>query len=321
LITSPDGGVVWKTGTWEEHLKLNSSLTVASGLVFAFSPDARWLVNSRSNCELQLWKTESKELLATLKDPSQMRFESVAISRDNFEIYTISRGKRGILSTWNLHALGSQVYERTGIDIFPEVDQHRDRALDDLELKNNERLEVVENELLLGLTAGKLNNDGNKLIDAGEWKQGLSMLERAAAKSPGNARILNSLSWNLLICPEDLRAPDKSLELAKKAVEIDGQAIYLNTLGTAQYRAGLYTEAVETLRRSLGDGSADAAAFDYWVLACCHAKLGEREQTEQMYRGGLAAEERVRGLVNEVWLREMKLFREEAEAAIGELKK
>jgi tetratricopeptide (TPR) repeat protein len=321
LITSPDGGVVWKAGTWEEHLKLNSSLTVASGMVFAFSPDARWLVNSRSNGELQLWETEAKELLATLKDPGQMRFESVAISPDNFEIYTISRGKRGILSTWNLYALGSQVYERTGIDIFPEVDQHRDRALDDLEFENNERLEVVENELLLGLTASKLNNDGNKMIDAGEWKQGLSMLERASALSPGNARILNSLSWNLLVCPENLRAPDKSLELAKKAVEIDGQAIYLNTLGTALCRTGVYAEAIVTLRKSLGDGSADGAAFDYFTLACCHAKLGEADQAEQMYTAGVAAEERVRGLASEVWLRELKLFREEAEKAIAELKK
>jgi hypothetical protein len=35
----------------------------------------------------------------------------------------------------------------------------------------------------------------------------------------------------------------------------------------------------------------------------------------------VAAEERVRGLASDVWLRELKLFREEAEKAIAELKK
>jgi tetratricopeptide (TPR) repeat protein len=189
------------------------------------------------------------------------------------------------------------------------------------DLNNGERLEVGENELLKGLMAKKLGDDANKLIDAGEWAEGLATFERAAALSPENARVLNGWAWNLLICPENLRAPQKSLELARKAVEIDGQAIYLNTLGTAEYRGGLYAQAIVTLRKSLGDGSADAAAFDYFTLACCHAKLGEADQAEQMYAAGVASEQRVRGLASEVWLRELRLFREEAEAALAEMKK
>jgi hypothetical protein len=316
LFTSPEGGVLWETSTWDKHMELGSSLTVASGQVFAFSPDSRMVVTSRNNGELNLLSVEDSNL-GQLKDPSAPRYEWVAFSHDQTEIYTSSKGKRGILSVWDLCKLQSELSE---IGVPPLKNKfERIELAGDLEIGG--KLEVGQNELLTGLRARKLGDDANKLIDAGEWEKGLAMFERAAGLSPGNARVLNGWAWNLLICPENMRAPQKSLELARKAVELDGQAIYLNTLGTAQYRAGLYTEAVETLRRSLGDGSADAAAFDYWVLACCHAKLGEREQTEQMYQGGLAAEERVRGLVSEVWLREMKLFREEAEAAIGELKK
>ncbi|MFM7741434.1 MAG: hypothetical protein ACKO9H_18695, partial [Planctomycetota bacterium] len=227
------------------------------------------------------------------------------------------RGKKGVLSSWWFFFIHNELWEQSGRELFPMIES--DVPPEDL--NNGERLEVGENELLKGLMAKKLGDDANKLIDAGEWAEGLETFERAAGLSPGNARVLNGWAWNLLICPENMRAPQKSLELARKAVEIDGQAIYLNTLGTAQYRAGLYAEAVETLRKSLGDGSADAAAFDYWTLACCYAKLGDGEQAAQMYAGGNAAEERVRGLVSDSWLRQMKLFREEAERAIAELKK
>ncbi|MFM7561409.1 MAG: protein kinase domain-containing protein, partial [Planctomycetota bacterium] len=317
LATSPDGGVVWQSGTWKEYFKLKSSLTVASGMAFAFSPDSQWIVNSRSNGELQVWDLENKELLATLTDPSQMRYESVVFSHDKSGIYTSTRGKKGVLSSWWFFFIHNELWEQSGRELFPMIES--DVPPEDL--NNGERLEVGENELLKGLMAKKLGDDANKLIDAGEWAEGLATFERAAGLSPGNARVLNGWAWNLLICPENMRAPQKSLELARKAVEIDGQAIYLNTLGTAQYRAGLYAEAVETLRKSLGDGSADAAAFDYWTLACCYAKLGDGEQAAQMYAGGNAAEERVRGLVSDSWLRQMKLFREEAERAIAELKK
>ena len=317
LATSPDGGVVWQSGTWKEHFKLKSALTVASGMAFAFSPDSQWIVNSRSNGELQVWDLESKELLATLTDPSQMRYESVVFSHDKAGIYTSTRGKRGVLSSWWFFFIHNELWEQSGRELFPMIE--RDVPPDDLD--SGERLEVGENELLKGLMAKKLGDDANKLIDAGDWSAGLAMFERAAALSPGNARVLNGWAWNLLICPENLRAPQKSLELARKAVEIDGQAIYLNTLGTAEYRGGLYAQAIVTLRKSLGDGSADAAAFDYFTLACCHAKLGEADQAEQMYTAGVAAEQRVRGLASEVWLRELKLFREEAERANAELKK
>jgi serine/threonine protein kinase len=316
LFTSPDGGVLWDTRTWEKQMELGSSLTVASGQVFAFSPDSRMVVTSQNNGVLNLLSV-GNSVLGQLMDPSAPRYEWVAFSHDQTEIYTSSKGQRGILSVWDICKLQSELTE-IGVPSlttkFERVELAGDLAL-------GGKLEVGQNELLTGMRARKLGDDANKLIDAGDWSAGLAMFERAAALSPENARVLNGWAWNLLICPENLRAPQKSLELARKAVEIDGQAIYLNTLGTAEYRGGLYAQAIVTLRKSLGDGSADAAAFDYFTLACCHAKLGEADQAEQMYTAGVASEQRVRGLASEVWLRELKLFREEAERAIAELKK
>jgi uncharacterized protein HemY len=109
--------------------------------------------------------------------------------------------------------------------------------------------------------------------------------------------------------------------MASRAVKLDGNLIYLNTLGTAQYRSGQFKEAVETLKRSLGDGSADTAAFDYYTLACCHANLGEHELAQQMLTSGIAAYDRVRTSIPEQWIRELRQFRAEAESAVATLKK
>lgn len=318
LITSPDGGVVWNTRTWEEQLWLNSPGSAASGMAFAFSPDSRWLVSSRTSGELQLWNIENRQFLGSLKDPNQLRCEWLTFSPDQTEIFVCSKDERGILSVWNLEQVRREL---ATLEIsLPLAPQQPPTELMS-EPVQSPTLKIEANQVLNELLARKLGDDANKLINAGDWAKGLGLFQRAAEASPRDARILNSWAWNLLVCPENLRSPRQSLDLARQAVEVDGQSIYLNTLGTAQYRCGLFAEAIETLQQSLGDGSAESAAFDYWVLACCHAKLGQLEQAEQLFAGGAAAEERVRGLVGETWSQQMKLFRAEAESALAELRK
>jgi tetratricopeptide (TPR) repeat protein len=60
------------------------------------------------------------------------------------------------------------------------------------------------------------------------------------------------------------------------------QAIYLNTLGVAEYRVGRNVEAIETLNRSLAAGST-SAGFDLYFLAMAHHQLGHREEARGLY--------------------------------------
>jgi tetratricopeptide (TPR) repeat protein len=66
------------------------------------------------------------------------------------------------------------------------------------------------------------------------------------------AERLNNLAWCLATAAErDARAPDLAVSMAKEAVELKPQeGNYHNTLGTALFRAGRWTDAVVTLERA-----------------------------------------------------------------------
>ena len=62
---------------------------------------------------------------------------------------------------------------------------------------------------------------------------------------------------------------------------------YLNTLGVAQYRAGEYQAAIETLTKSM-DVRSGGDAFDWFFLAMAHGQLGNPEAARQWYDKAVA---------------------------------
>jgi tetratricopeptide (TPR) repeat protein len=101
-------------------------------------------------------------------------------------------------------------------------------------------------------------------------------LKRATESPQAYAQQLNNLAWQLATGPPGLRDPQGALVLARKAVALaPDAAIYLNTLGVAQYRAGQITEAIATLEKSLAVGKGESDAFDLFFLAMARFKLGQ----------------------------------------------
>jgi WD40 repeat protein/Flp pilus assembly protein TadD len=89
----------------------------------------------------------------------------------------------------------------------------------------------------------------------------------------------NNLAWTLVTGPAPARDPARAMKLSQQAVKLaPAQAIYLNTLGVAQYRAGQYAEAVITLEKSLAVSKGEYAAFDLFFLAMARSKLGQIAQ-------------------------------------------
>ncbi|MGH7138361.1 MAG: hypothetical protein ACREHD_21635, partial [Pirellulales bacterium] len=107
--------------------------------------------------------------------------------------------------------------------------------------------------LLRSAFATDLSTAGDDDSAQKEFHAAIAACTKAIDLAPDNAVAQNNLAWLYATCPEaELRDPAKAVGLAKKAVELrptDGSG--WNTLGAAQYRAGEWNAAVESLTRSL----------------------------------------------------------------------
>jgi Tfp pilus assembly protein PilF len=151
----------------------------------------------------------------------------------------------------------------------------------------------------------------------GQWERARADREQALSLAPNDHAILNGLAWWLVSGPLDQRDPQRALRLVRKALEKQpGAALYLNTLGVAQYRLGQYPEALDTLEKSLAAGKGESDAFDLFFMAMCHAKLDERAKAKDCFDRAVKWVEQKQGL-SAKHADELKQFRAEAEALLG----
>ena len=142
---------------------------------------------------------------------------------------------------------------------------------------------------------------------------------KRAAESPlANAQHYNNLAWRLANGPVSLRDPEQALALARKAVAMaPGQAIHLNTLGVAQYRAGRYAEAIATLEKSLAASKGESDAFDLFFLAMARSKLGRFAEARADFDRAVRWRRDHPDLRQPGWAEELAAFQAEAEAALS----
>jgi tetratricopeptide (TPR) repeat protein len=139
------------------------------------------------------------------------------------------------------------------------------RFLDQLVTRINDSLKRFPSDRTLLSLAGTwqirwsnlLWEEGQKPNAQAAAKQALAASQKALTVTPTPtgqelAGRLNSAAWYLCIAAEpSLRAPPKSVELARRAVELSPQnGNIAHTLGTALYRAGDYPAAREALLKS-----------------------------------------------------------------------
>jgi WD40 repeat protein len=134
------------------------------------------------------------------------------------------------------------------------------------------------------------------------------------------AQQCDDLAWEYVTGPEKERDPHKALPLIRKAIKLTPeQPAYFKTLGVVHYRFGQYPEAVEWLERSLRESQGDAAAFDLFFLAMCHAKRGEPAKAKDCYDRAVRWVRENQNVINghSSWSQELKNFQAEAEGVLG----
>jgi tetratricopeptide (TPR) repeat protein len=142
-----------------------------------------------------------------------------------------------------------------------------------------------------------------------------SWLQRSVGKA--NASQVNSLAWQLATAPPGLRDPERALKLARKAVALaPGMAIYLNTLGVAQFRAGQFTEAIATLEKSLAVSTGESDAFDLFFLAMARQRLGEVARARADFDRAVQWRRDHPNPIQSGWSEELDAFEGEARALL-----
>lgn len=97
---------------------------------------------------------------------------------------------------------------------------------------------------------------GQLYVEMGLYEPALKDLRRAAtlaAKYSSNSAVYtNALAWLLATCPDTkIQDGKEAVSFALKAVSIDKNALYLDTLAAAQARKGDFKQAVETQQAAL----------------------------------------------------------------------
>jgi tetratricopeptide (TPR) repeat protein len=158
---------------------------------------------------------------------------------------------------------------------------------------------------------------GKPLTREQRARQAIERYRREVKANPNAAWACNELAWAYLVAPEGLRDVEAALPLAEKAVRLKPRsALYRNTLGAAYYRAGRYREAVELLRRDVGEQEDRFLAFDLYFLAMSYHRLGERARARDHYDLAVRWARGQRGLSAE-HVEELTAFRAEAEELLG----
>jgi tetratricopeptide (TPR) repeat protein len=108
-----------------------------------------------------------------------------------------------------------------------------------------------------------------------EFRQAGEQLSALAERFP-TAERLNRYAWFLADCPEEtLRDSAQSETLALRAIKIDAaNGNYWNTLGVAQFRAGNFELAKQSLQKSM-DLRAGGDPYDWFFLAMIAAEAGD----------------------------------------------
>jgi tetratricopeptide (TPR) repeat protein len=285
-----------------------------------FSPDGRWLLVEERE-DTRFYKTGSWERAEVLQ--SKRAYRGVVFARDAplMALPYDNRRHVGLLAPETgreIAVLASENSQIIGeIAISPDGAQlavtRSDHAVELWDLRAV-RQRLVEMGLDWELPA--YPDPTEPRVDPLQVKViGADLVEKLPTALP-----LNNEAWKLLIGPENQRNPARALELARVSVELEpDNAIYLNTLGAAQYRNGLLKEAVATLEKSLAVGNGETDAFDLFFLAMCHAKLGDKVKAHDYFDRAVTWIRAQQKLPSD-WAAELKEIRAEAEAELAKLK-
>jgi WD40 repeat protein/tRNA A-37 threonylcarbamoyl transferase component Bud32 len=269
----------------------------------AFSPDSSRLVSGSQDQKVKIWNVASGQELRSFREAGSVVWD-VAFSPDGWQVASV-RAKDNVIHFWDARpwtpelrrqreALGLLEYwcpKSPSKEIVSEriradkgiTEDIRHESLSMLEDYWPRHIRAEANAYVIRLNGeGRLPSEALKIIRADRTlrdtvrKQALDLAEHELE----NAKALNDRSRQIVHRP-DAKTEDyhAALRQAEAACRVDPEnANYRNTLGIAQYRAGKYEEARETLKKA--DPANKDTPANLAFLAMAQHRVDKKEEAK-----------------------------------------
>jgi WD40 repeat protein len=318
---------VWDTRTGRETLTLKGHQGSVKGV--AFSPDGTRIATASRDGTAKVWDARTGGATLTLKG-RKGEVLGVAFSADGSRIATGSDD--GTAKVWDART-GRETFtikghqgRVAGVALSPDGTRIATASWDNtakiwdcVPLTAEEQAEADAVAVVEALFAQPLCQSevieqlrADSSLDAALRQRALAL----AQERGDDPTALNDASWAVVCHPGATAAQYReALRWAVIAGRLaPGDGLILNTLGTAQYRAGQFAEALPTLTRAENlnrTAFRESLPTDLALLAMVHHQLGHREQARAFL-------ERLRKLAAEVrWANEeVQGFLREAEGLL-----
>jgi len=283
LATTPDGVHVWRVQDWLPSCEMRAQGTTPSGLGIAFSPDSRVLAIGQPGGLIRLTDPETGADWAVFSHADLRGASIMAFSPDQTQLVTLPLFSTSPAMIWDLAAIRRELAQR-GLDWPTEV----------LQPKAGADSASRGAPLLVALDVGNLSQiqEAADLLRQARTTSGISardLLQRAAELDPASGLAHNQLAWLLATGSQELRDPEKSVQHARRAAELEpDNGSFINTLGVALCRNEQYGEAISTLERSLELNREQSGAYDLLFLALSHAGRGDAETAREYHAQAIA---------------------------------
>jgi WD40 repeat protein/predicted Ser/Thr protein kinase len=313
---SPDGSMIaasgwdgtirrWDAETGEEQPRLQGHADQVYDI--AFSPDGRRLASASGGKAVRVWDVATGDEVAAFRDfPEGTSGEvwGIAFSPDGTRL-----------------AIGIANGTVRLCDSVPRAQRFEEREA--LRAAEPEARRVLEAALSASsdyaLAAERIRKDADLSEPVRRVALNRLLSRAVAEREPVGVSplIVNVNAWYVVSVPDETpESYARALRWATAAARaVPDEGNYLNTLGVAQFRCGMYEEAIETLLRSdalyveTGGGEQPASAA---FIAMAHYRLGRTERAR-------AELDRARGLMDDTQAtthEENQAFLREAEALI-----
>lgn len=272
------GLYIYETETW----KRLHAIPGISSIAFTFSPNSELMTRQQWD-QLILADGSNGEEIARLPSPWQM-FVPHVFSRDGRSLlFLASRSNFGIIRLGRLQ------------DLLSEMDLGWDLNFSPPHQESARRHKVVADcsSIVEELANIKKTREGNALADAaraanaaGNFALAIEKYQASIDLIPNHAGNLNNFAWLLVACPSSQYwDANRALELALRATELQSDSgTYLNTLGVAQYRSGLWRQAIATLKKAEERDPGTRFAFNGYFIAMAHRQLGETDEAKSWFQ-------------------------------------